>query len=160
MLTTEGPKVLEFNVRFGDPETQALVMRASGDMAATLYSVATGELAAEAVQWHPGAALCVVLAAPGYPDQPIRGAPIRGLEMASEMKDVQVFHAGTRLREGSWETAGGRVLGITGRGNTLAAASMTAYEAVNRIHFEGMHYRRDIGARGLQKIRMGEVAAE
>jgi phosphoribosylamine--glycine ligase len=160
MLTSEGPKVLEFNVRLGDPETQALVMRSSGDLATTLYSVAIGELSADAVQWYPGAALCVVLATPGYPDQPIRGASIRGLEMAAEMKNVQVFHAGTRFREGIWETAGGRVLGVTGRGATLAEASMTAYEAVNRIHFEGMHYRRDIGAKGLHKIRKSGLTEE
>lgn len=160
MITLEGPRVLEFNVRLGDPETQAILMRFEGDWAAALKAAAEGRLEGELLRWHPGAALCIVVAAEGYPEKPQLGAVISGLEMAAELEQVEVFHAGTRFSAGRWETAGGRVLGVTARGSSLSEASIRAYEAVNRIHFAGMHYRRDIGAQGLAKLRSASRTAE
>jgi phosphoribosylamine--glycine ligase len=149
MIDADGaPRVIEFNVRFGDPETQALVVRMDGDFAALLDAAARGRLGRAApLGWHD-AAVCVVIAAGGYPRDFERGKPISGLEAAEEVPGVVVFHAGTRGRPGGgFESAGGRVLGVTARGATLAEARGRAYAACDRIHFDSMHLRRDIAAR-------------
>jgi phosphoribosylamine--glycine ligase len=148
MITEDGPKVLEFNARFGDPETQALLFRFRGDLAETLLAVSNGTLAAARFDWEPGASVCVVACSDGYPGAYATGKEITGLE-AAEALGVKVFHAGTIARDGRFATSGGRVLGVTARGRTLDAAVDIAYNAVSHIHFEGMHYRRDIARKGL-----------
>jgi phosphoribosylamine--glycine ligase len=150
MLTAEGPKVLEYNVRFGDPETQVVLPMAEGDLLESFAACARGELAgAPALRTRPGAALTVVAAAAGYPEGYARGMPIHGLEGDDDRGDAVVFHAGTRRAGDGVVTAGGRVLAVTGRGATLAEAKDTAYAALGTIGFEGMFHRNDIGARGL-----------
>jgi phosphoribosylamine---glycine ligase len=144
MLTADGPKVLEFNCRFGDPETQAIVPRMDFDLAEACAQTADGTLTMD-LKWKREAAVCVVMASGGYPGEFKRGAPIEGLQEAGKLANVAVFHAGTkRLPEGSIATDGGRVLGVTGWGETVEAAARRAYEAVGRIRFDGMQYRRDI----------------
>ena len=150
MITRDGPKVLEYNVRFGDPETQPLMLRLEGDLAETLLAVATGELSSNMLSWKPGASVCVVACSAGYPGKYSAGRAITGLEEA-ETGGAKVFHAGTAKRDGGVVTSGGRVLGITARGSELASAARDAYAAVAKIHFEGMHYRRDIAKKGLQR---------
>ncbi len=145
MVGSDGPKVLEFNCRFGDPETQPLMARFRGDLGAALLAVAEGR--APEVAFDERAACTVVLAAKGYPGAVEKGAAIDGLEEAAAMPGVVVFHAGTRAAGGRVVVAGGRVLGVTAVGDDLAAARALAYRAVDRIRFDGMHYRRDIGAR-------------
>lgn len=150
MITPAGePCLLEFNVRFGDPETQVLMNVLDGDLAELLASAASGRLAPEAVRVAPRHAVCVVLAAAGYPGTPELGAPISGLERAAEVEGVRVYHAGTRLEGSSCVSSGGRVLGVTARGATLAEAHARAYRAADLIHFSGMQLRRDIAARAL-----------
>jgi phosphoribosylamine--glycine ligase len=146
MLTANGPRVLEFNCRFGDPETQAILPRLDEDMALLLHAVATGKLP-ERVRFSSKSAVCVVMAAGGYPGPLGKPAAIDGLERAQAMKDVMVFHAGTRREDGRVWTAGGRVLGVTAVGDSMAAARTRAYAAADVIHFEGAQIRRDIGAR-------------
>jgi phosphoribosylamine--glycine ligase len=142
------PRVVEFNVRFGDPETQALVVRMDGDLASLLDAAARGRLDRAAPLGWQDAAVCVVIAAGGYPRAFERGRPISGLEEALGLDGVAIFHAGTRRRaDGRFETAGGRVLGVTARGATLAEARRRAYAACDRIHFDSMQLRRDIAAR-------------
>ncbi len=144
------PRVVEFNVRFGHPETQTLMLQMRGDLVPLLDGAARGRLAAEATAGEGDAAVCVVLASGGYPRAFETGKEITGVEDAERDADVVVFHAGTRRAEdGRLVTAGGRVLGVTARGESLAAASARAYAACDRIHFDGMHLRRDIGARAL-----------
>ena len=150
MITADGPKVLEFNARFGDPETQALLFRFRGDLAETLLAVATGSLASARFDWEPGASVCVVACSEGYPGAFTAGKEISGIE-AAESRGAKLFHAGTAERNGLFTTAGGRVLGVTARGPTLAAATQAAYDAVSQIHFEGIHYRRDIARKGLMR---------
>jgi phosphoribosylamine--glycine ligase len=145
MLTKSGPKVLEFNCRLGDPETQALVARMDCDLAEVLADVAAGELQAEKLKWKPGASACVVLASAGYPGKFESGKEIKGLAEAGQVTDVKVLHAGTSRQADAIVTSGGRVLGVTASGSSLPAALQQAYEAAGKIHFEGMHYRRDIG---------------
>jgi phosphoribosylamine--glycine ligase len=147
MLTAQGPKVLEFNCRFGDPETQALMARLDDDLGAVLYAIASGR-PVERVRFSASPAVCVVMTAPGYPGQYATGAPILGLERANALPSVTVFHAGTRRDEsGALVTAGGRVLGVTARGDDLTQARERVYAAVQQISFDGAHWRRDIGAR-------------
>ncbi len=142
------PRVVEFNVRFGDPETQALVVRMDGDLVPLLDGAARGRLDRVAPLGWQDAAVCVVIAAGGYPRAFERGQPISGLEAAESLDGVVVFHAGTRRRTGGgFESAGGRVLGVTARGATLGEARRRAYAACDRIHFDSMHLRRDIAAR-------------
>jgi phosphoribosylamine--glycine ligase len=146
MLTAEGPRVLEYNVRFGDPEAQAILVRLRTDLVDVFEAVARGRLIDVPVEWTNESSACVVLAARGYPARPETGATIRGLERADEMANVQVFHAGTsRSPEGVWRTAGGRVLGVTATAQTLERALHRCYDAVSEISWDGMHYRRDIG---------------
>jgi len=145
MLTHAGPKVLEFNVRFGDPEAQALLPRIRSDPLTMLHATACGEVESLELDFHPGATVCVVLASEGYPEKPVVGQPITGVERAEVVQGVTVYHAGTAIdRDGRLVTAGGRVLGVTARGASLAEARERAYESAAMIHFPGVHYRRDI----------------
>jgi phosphoribosylamine--glycine ligase len=146
MLTEAGPRVLEYNVRLGDPETQAILRRLDSDLLEILLAVTRGELHRVKPRWSDDAATCVVLASAGYPGSVATGKVIDGLEAAEQIAGVVVFHAGTkRADSGRIETAGGRVLGVTARAVTLTEATARAYQAAERIGFEGMHYRRDIG---------------
>ncbi len=147
MITREGPKVIEFNCRFGDPECQALVVRVPGDLVPLLVAAAHGGPWPEVGPWPTRASVCVVLASGGYPGKYGTGAAIEGVESAETAPGVTVFHAGTALRDGRLVTAGGRVLGVTAAAGDLATAIARAYGAVGAIRFEGMHYRRDIGRR-------------
>lgn len=151
MLTERGPRVLEFNVRMGDPECQVILPRLRSDFAELCGAVCDGRLADYQAEWSPDAAVCVVLASGGYPGPYVKGKRITGLEMAAEDPRVSVFHAGTRLEGEEIVTDGGRVLGVTALDRDLAGAIMLAYEGVNKIHFEGMQCRRDIGAKGLKQ---------
>jgi phosphoribosylamine--glycine ligase len=146
------PRVVEFNVRFGDPETQALLVRMEGDLLPLLDAAARGDLArAVAPPGFCDAGVCVVLASGGYPREFAKGRTITGIEAAEADPDVVVFHAGTRRGpDRRFVTSGGRVLGVTARGASLLAARERAYAAAAKIHFEGMHYRTDIAARGLR----------
>jgi phosphoribosylamine--glycine ligase len=145
MLTKNGPKVLEFNCRLGDPETQAIVARMDFDLAEVLADVAAGNLRSEKLKWKAGASACVVLASGGYPGKFENGKTIRGLADAGKIESVKVLHAGTRREGDEIVTNGGRVLSVTATGDSLAQALDRAYEAAEKINFEGMHYRRDIG---------------
>jgi len=144
MLTAEGPKVLEFNARFGDPETQVLLPRLEGDLAKALLACAEGKLEPGRISWSKEACVGLVLAAPGYPSTPRTGDAIEGLEAASAFDGVNVFHAGTARRAGRVVTAGGRVLTVAALGPDLVAARGLAHEAAGKIRFEGMQVRRDI----------------
>ena len=149
MLTGEGPRVLEYNVRFGDPETQAILVRLRSDLYPIFDSVARGGLGEIDVEWSGEASACVVLAARGYPERPEAGARIGGLEDAAGVPGVQIFHAGTaRSEDGSIVTAGGRVLGVTATGPTLDSALARCYDSASRVNWDGLHYRRDIGRFG------------
>jgi phosphoribosylamine---glycine ligase len=146
MLTRAGPQVLEFNCRMGDPETQAIVVRMEFPLAEALQAATEGRLHEIAARWKPGASVCVVMAAAGYPGEPRTGMKIEGLAAATNLADTVVFHAGTKLSNEYVEVSGGRVLGVTATGADLAGAVARAYEAVARISFEGAQFRRDIGA--------------
>ena len=148
MMTSSGPKVLEFNVRLGDPETQALMHRLEGGFVEALQFAAGGPRSG--LRWRHDPSVCVVLAAQGYPDKPRAGDPITGIEQA-ETGGAIVFQAGTKLAGDRLVTAGGRVLGVTASGGTLRTAIENAYSAAEKINFDGMHFRRDIGARGLSR---------
>ena len=148
MLTADGPKVLEYNVRFGDPECQVILPRLKGDLAEIMLAVNSGSLREEMVAWHDRHAACVVMASGGYPGKYATGKVITGLQEVAAMPDVYIFHAGTAVQDGKIVTAGGRVLGVTAWGETLASALERAYRAVRTIHFDGVHYRSDIGWRG------------
>ncbi len=153
MLTPEGPKVLEYNVRFGDPETQAVLPRMKSDLLDVFLAMTSGSLQNQVIDWYPDAAVCVVAAAKGYPGSYEKGFEISGISMAEEDQGTVVFHAGTDFQGDAVVTAGGRVLGVTSRSSTLESAIIKAYEAVNKVHFEGMYYRKDIAAKGLGKTR-------
>jgi len=152
MMTAEGPKVLEYNVRLGDPEAQPILMRLRSDLVDLFKGIREGQLAAVEARWSPNPSVCVVLASKGYPGKPEVGKVITGYEAAEAQGGVKVFHAGTVFRERQLLTAGGRVLGVTATGADLPGAIERAYTAVAKIHFEGMHYRRDIGAKGLRRF--------
>ncbi|MFL6211539.1 MAG: phosphoribosylamine--glycine ligase [Pyrinomonadaceae bacterium] len=146
MLTPQGPQVLEYNVRFGDPEAQAILVRLESDLAEIFTAVAHGGLGATPVNWSDNSSACVVLAARGYPEQPEKGARIDGLAEAARRPGVQLFHAGTRrAADGSWYTNGGRVLGVTAAAPTLDRALADCYDTIQLITWDGMHYRRDVG---------------
>jgi phosphoribosylamine---glycine ligase len=149
MLTADGPKVVEFNVRFGDPEAQVVLPMLDEDLSWLLGETATGALPSRAAKFRPEPHVGVVLAAGGYPDTPDTGKPIDGLADAAEVTGSLVFHAGTSRRGTDVVTSGGRVLTVVGRGATYADAIDTAYRAVSRIHFDGMQFRRDIGRKAL-----------
>jgi phosphoribosylamine---glycine ligase len=156
MMTVDGPKVLEFNVRLGDPETQPLMHRMASDFVPALMAAAEGNLAHVKLEWRSGPSVCVVLASEGYPGAYPTGRAIRGME-AAEATGATVFHAGTRTGVDGLETAGGRVLGVTAGGADLAQAIQATYAGVREIHFEGMHYRRDIGSKGLGRYNKSTV---
>lgn len=150
MLTADGPKLLEYNVRFGDPECQALVMRLKSDLLPALIAARDGVLGEVDLRWYDESALCVVMAAKGYPDDPVRGGEIRGLTAAASDPDVKIFHAGTRREDGRLLADGGRVLGVTALGANLLQAHERAYRAVDRIDWPEGFCRRDIGLRPLR----------
>jgi phosphoribosylamine--glycine ligase len=145
MLTRNGPKVLEFNCRLGDPEAQAIIARMDFDLAEVLEDVAAKRLDPAKLRWKEGASVCVVLASGGYPGKFEAGKRIDGLTAIIENKGVQVFQAGTKLQDESLITNGGRVLGVTATGDSLEMALASAYDAAEKIHFDGIHYRKDIG---------------
>jgi phosphoribosylamine--glycine ligase len=151
MMTKAGPKVLEFNCRFGDPETQVILPRLAGDLIPALEACIDGTLRPELVSYKPEACVCVVMAAGGYPGAYQKGKAIRGLKEAAGVPDAMVFHAGTKLLEGRVVTSGGRVLGVTALGKGLEEAVAQAYAAVDKIGFEGAAFRRDIAAKALRK---------
>jgi phosphoribosylamine--glycine ligase len=146
MLTASGPKVLEFNCRLGDPETQAIVARMDFDLAQVLAELAAGILEPSRLRWKRGASVCVVIASGGYPSKFAAGMKIEGLTDAEHLNGVKVFHAGTCRKGDSIFTSGGRVLGVTSASDSIEAAVATAYEAVGKIRFESMHFRKDIAA--------------
>jgi phosphoribosylamine--glycine ligase len=150
MLTAEGPKVLEYNCRFGDPETEAVIPRLRTDLAELLLAAATGGLADVTVDWLPDAAVTVIVASGGYPAGYETGVPIRGLDAAAEVEGAVVFHAGTAEADGRVVTAGGRILSVTGIGATIAEARARAYDAASRIRIEGSFHRSDIAARAAE----------
>ena len=144
MMTARGPMVLEFNCRFGDPETQAVLFRLQSDLVQACEAVANGVLSEDLLRWSPEPSVCVVVASGGYPGAFTNGQVISGLEEAEKLSNAKVFHAGTGHVGNNIVSVGGRVLGVTARGPDLATATARAYEAVRKIRFEGMHYRRDI----------------
>ena len=146
MITENGARVLEFNCRFGDPETQAILPRMKSDLLPLLEATINGKIDSCSVEWDQRPAVTVVIASGGYPEKYETGKPISGLDEAAKLDDVQIFHAGTRRENGEIVTAGGRVLAVTALGSTIEAARARAYGAVSRIHFEGCHYRRDIAS--------------
>jgi phosphoribosylamine--glycine ligase len=153
MLTPAGPKVLEFNCRFGDPETQPLMMRLKSDLLELMLAAADGKLADLDLQWDPRPAVGVVATSKGYPGKYAVGVPITGVEAAESTADVKVFHGGTKITDGRLVTDGGRVLTVTALGDTIADAQARAYAALASVRFEGMHYRRDIAHQALQARR-------
>jgi phosphoribosylamine--glycine ligase len=156
MMTEAGPKVLEFNVRLGDPETQPLMHRMASDFVPVLMAAAEGRLEGASLEWKPEPSVCVVLASGGYPGAFEKGLPIYGIEEA-EATGATVFQAGTRMGASGLETAGGRVLGVTASGTDLSAAIHRTYNAVRCVRFDGMHYRKDIGRKGLGRYN-GRIA--
>jgi phosphoribosylamine--glycine ligase len=150
MIVDGEPRVLEYNVRLGDPETQPLMFAMTGNFAALLHSAARGAIDSSTVAWTPGPAACVVLASKGYPGKYRKGNEINGAADA-ESNGAKVFHAGTKLHDGKLVTSGGRVLGVTAGGSDLPSALASAYQAVAAIRFDGMHYRRDIGQKGVRR---------
>jgi len=151
MMTARGPQVLEFNARFGDPETQAILMRLDSDLVEALEACVDRTLSDSPLRWNQGASACVVASSSGYPGPYAKGLAIRGLEEAARIPGVEVFHAGTALKDGKIVTAGGRVLGVTASADSLQEALDRAYEAMAEIKFDGMYFRRDIGHRALVK---------
>jgi phosphoribosylamine--glycine ligase len=151
MMTARGPMVLEFNCRFGDPETQPILMRLESDLVEAIEASIEGRVSEGDFKWSPDASVCVVMASGGYPETFEQGKRIDGLEEAGAVEGVKVFHAGTSKREGVHYTAGGRVLGVTARARDLDAAVERAYEACAKISFAGAHYRKDIAARALKR---------
>jgi len=151
MMTARGPMVLEFNCRFGDPETQPILMRLESDLVDVLEASVQSNVADEELRWSSDAAACVVIASGGYPGTFEAGKKIAGLDAAGDVEGVKVFHAATSRRDDVYFTSGGRVLGVTARAADLNSAVERAYSAVSCIGFEGMHYRKDIAARALRK---------
>jgi phosphoribosylamine--glycine ligase len=150
MITEAGPKVLEFNARFGDPECQPIMMRLESDLLPLLEAAIDGKLATIQCEWSNEPAVCVVLAADGYPGSYGKGKEIHGLEKLKTWQKGFVFHAGTVKDNGRWLTSGGRVLGVTARGLNIAEAVNEVYRAVHEISWEGLHYRNDIAQRALK----------
>jgi phosphoribosylamine--glycine ligase len=150
MITKEGPKVLEFNVRFGDPETQPILMRLKTDIVDIIEHILEGKLDKIKIEWDKRAAVCVVLASKGYPGEYEKGKEISGLNDTKALKDAVVFHSGTSLKNGKVVTYGGRVLGVTAMADTIESAIKRAYSVVHMVKFDGMHYRSDIGRKALK----------
>lgn len=154
MMTGDGPRLLEYNVRMGDPETQPLMHRLDCDFAEILLAAAHGSLGSACLRFRPESSLCVVLASGGYPGKFDVGFPVKGIEQAEAM-GATVFHAGTRMQDGQLVTSGGRVLGVTASGADLPSAITQAYSAVARVSYENIHFRRDIGRKGLKRYNIG-----
>ncbi len=152
MLAETGPKVLEYNVRLGDPETQPTLMRLRSDLVDLLLAACGAQLGGVEAHWSPNPAVCVVLASRGYPGEVEVGHSISGIEAAEALGGIKIFYAGVKMRDRVLVTSGGRVMGVTAVAESLPAAIERAYAAVGKIHFEGMHYRRDIGAKGLRHL--------
>ena len=152
MITREGPKVIEFNCRFGDPECQAIMPRLDGDLLELLLAAATGQGLPPGLSWSPRASVCVVMTSAGYPGRYQTGRPITGVAAAAGLPGINVFHAGTAMAGDALVTAGGRVLGVQASGVDVASAIRAAYDGVERIRFDGAHYRRDIGHHALRRI--------
>jgi len=153
MMTAKGPQVLEYNARFGDPETQAILVRLESDFVDAIEACVDCRLAETDLRWSPGASACVVASSSGYPGSYNTGLPISGLSHAAQTPGVEVFHSGTSRVGGQLVTSGGRVLGATAVGDTLEQALARAYQALAQLHFEGIYYRHDIGHRALKKAR-------
>jgi len=151
MIDQEGPKVLEYNARFGDPETQPLMLRLESDLVPLLEATITGQLKDCQIHWKPQASVCVVMAAQGYPGPYEKGKEITGIETAEALEDIEIFHAGTITKEGKIFTNGGRVLGVTSLGGDIAQAIERAYEGVKKIFWDGAYYRADIGQKALNR---------
>jgi phosphoribosylamine--glycine ligase len=151
MITAKGMKVLEFNCRFGDPETQVILPRMKSDLVPVLEACIDGTLKDSLVKWKSEAAVCVVVASGGYPGTYRKGKVVMGLRQAGSLKDAVVFHSGTGIVNGRTVTTGGRVVGVTALGKSVSQAIAQAYRAVQRIEFDGAHYRNDIGARALRQ---------
>jgi len=151
MIDQDEIKVLEFNARFGDPETQPVVIRMKTDLLTVLEAVALEKLDQISLQWDERPAVCVVMASPGYPEKYQKGIEIKGLERVTGMKDLEVFHAGTAFKDNRVVTSGGRVLGVTALGDSIEGAINLAYQATAQIHWDGVHYRRDIGKKALRR---------
>jgi len=158
MITAGGPRVLEFNVRFGDPETQPILVRLKSDLLEVLLAVCNGTLDEVTLEWDRRPAVCVVMASGGYPGPYEKGKRITGLQEAEQLKDVVVFHAGTAAKNGDIVTAGGRVLGVTALGEEIPDAKARAYEAVDKIKFDGAYCRRDIGDKAIKKQKLKVVS--
>jgi phosphoribosylamine---glycine ligase len=152
MIEDGCPRVLEFNARLGDPETQPLIFNLQTDLIDIMQAVISGRLSDITIAWDPRPSVCVVMASGGYPGNYIKGLPISGLAEASRVPDAYVFHAGTAIKDGAIVTAGGRVLGVTARGETIAEAIKTAYSAVDTIHWDGVHFRKDIAYRAVNRL--------
>lgn len=153
MITKDGPKIVEFNCRFGDPETQVVLPRLNSDLAEIMNACVDGKLAEQKISWNDKPAVCVVLAAEGYPGNYKKGALINGLTEAAQLPETIVFHAGTAKQENNIVTSGGRVLGVTALGTDLRTAIKNTYAAVNKIKFDGMHFRKDIGQKALKHLK-------
>jgi phosphoribosylamine--glycine ligase len=151
MITEDGPKVLEFNVRFGDPEAQVILRRLKNDFVDVVNSAIEGNLV-DSLEWIDETAICVVLASKGYPGKYEKGKEIKGIEEAEKLESIVVFHAGTKLSDGKLLTNGGRVLNVTALGKDIVEARERVYKAIEKIHFDGMHYRKDIGLKALKRI--------
>jgi phosphoribosylamine--glycine ligase len=151
MINGDEIKTLEFNARFGDPECQPLLMRMKSDIVPFLMAVARGDISGMELEWHDRAAVCVVMAAEGYPADYRKGDEILGLENAAKIAELVVFHAGTTVKDGKTLTCGGRVLGVTALGATVKEAIDRAYRGVAAIKWKGVHYRRDIGGKALKR---------
>jgi len=151
MIRNGEARVLEFNARFGDPETQPVMARLDTDLVEIIEAILDERLSTLTIRWKPESAVCIVIASGGYPGNYEKGREISGLDKAAAIEDVMVFHSGTAMKNGAFVTDGGRVLGVTGLGSTVAAAIKNAYQGAREIHFNGAHYRSDIGARALEK---------
>ena len=149
MLTEEGPKVLEFNSRFGDPEAQVYLRRLETDLIEVFEASIDGNLASMDLEWSDQVSVCVVIASGGYPETYTKGKPINGIETADQIDDVKVFHAGTKVEGDEIVTSGGRVLGVTATGSDLASSFKKAYKGTKKISFDGAYYRSDIGAKAI-----------
>jgi phosphoribosylamine--glycine ligase len=155
MIAADGPKLIEYNVRFGDPETQVLVLRLMSDLVPALLAARDGQLRNFDLRWYADAALTVVMAAKGYPGEYRRGSAIEGLADAAQVEEVEIFHAGTRSERGKILANGGRVLSVSARGRTVAEAQARAYQAVDRIRWPDGFCRRDIGWQAVKRERAG-----
>jgi phosphoribosylamine---glycine ligase len=155
MITADGPKLIEYNVRFGDPECQVLMLRLMSDLVPALLACCDGMLKNFDLRWYPEAALTVVMAAKGYPGSYAKGSPIAGLDTAAAIEGVEIFHAGTRVEDGRILANGGRVLNVSAVGKTVGEAQQRAYQAIDRIHWLDGYCRRDIGFRAVRREKPG-----